>query len=62
MFGDAGIDRRENILLIQRWQRALRLVLFLALERFLEAALNGFPSILHDRFALCLELLSLIHI
>src|SRR5699024_3406312 len=40
----------------QRWQRALRLVLFLALECFLEAALNGFPSILHDRFAFCLEL------
>ena len=59
MFGDAGIDRRENILLIQRWQRALRLVLFLALECFLEAALNGFPSILHDRFALCLELVTL---
>ena len=56
MFGDAGIDRRENILLIQRRQRAFRLVLFLALERFLEAALNRLPSILYDRFAFCLEL------
>ena len=59
MFGDAGIDRRENILLIQRRQRAFRLVLFLALERFLEAALNRLPSILHDRFAFCLELVTL---
>ena len=59
MFGDAGIDRRENILLIQRRQRAFRLVFFLALERFLEAVLNGFPSILHDCFALCLELVAL---
>ena len=56
VLGDAGIDRRENILLIQRRQRAFRLVLFLALERFLEAALNRLPSILHDRFAFCLEL------
>ena len=59
MFGDAGIDRRENILLIQRRQRAFRLVLFLALERFLEAALNRLPSILYDRFAFCLELVTL---
>ena len=59
MFGDAGIDRRENILLIQRRQRAFRLVFFLALERFLEAVLNGLPSILHDCFALCLELVAL---
>ena len=56
MLGNAGIDRRENILLIQRRQRAFRLVLFLALERFLEAALNRLPSILYDRFAFCLEL------
>ena len=36
-----------------------RLVLFLALERFLEAALNRLPPILHDRFAFCLELVTL---
>ena len=59
MFGEAGNDRRENILLIQRRQRAFRLVFFLALERFLEAVLNRLPSILHDCFALCLELVAL---